>query len=246
MNADTSRRIEDLNARLDRFLRLGEVTATYPERGTVRVRLADARAGGSGDAPLVSAELAVLHHRTGRDKSWWMPDVGEHVACLFLPFGREDGLVLGAIYSAADPVPVADQDKARLQFADGTVLEYDRAAHKLTGNVAGEIELTSSGNARLDVGGDLAAQVAGNATLRAGGDATLQALRITLDAAQILLKGALSAGGQGGGHGSETKDCDTDHTGDYHLQGTLQVTAIHAGSLIVDDPIQGTLVEGAP
>jgi len=237
------RQIEDLNARLNRFLRLGEVTATYPGRGTVRVRLADARAGGAGDAPLVTAELAVLHHRTGRDQCYWMPDVGEHVACLFLPFGREDGVVLGALYSSADPVPVPDQDKARLHFADGTVLEYDRAAHRLTGNVAGEILLACSGDARLDVGGALSAQVAADATLQAGGDATLRAARVILDAGQIVLRGALSAAGQNG-HGSESKDCDTDHTGNYVLNGTLQVTAIHAGSLTVDAPINGTLAGG--
>lgn len=237
MSADTDRKFADFNSRLAHLLRLCEVTSSYPERGTVRVRISDAR---TGEAPLISGELAVLHQRTGTDKSYWLPDVGEHVACLFLPFGRESGVVLGGLYSSADPVPVASRDKAHLRWADGTILEYDRAEHKLTGNVAGEIDLSCTGDARIDAGGDIDAAAAGEARVQATA-VTVTAETITLNAEQIGLLGGLSASGPGGMHGQETKRCDTDHEGDYMLSGTLRVTRIEAVDLVVENPIEGTL-----
>ena len=59
------------------------------------------------------------------------PDIGEQVAVLLDARG-EDGVVLGAIFSAADAVPVVSRDKWHRRFADGAILEYDRAAHQLT------------------------------------------------------------------------------------------------------------------
>ena len=101
--------------------RLGIVTQTDPARCRVKVRF-PARDN------VESWWLAVEQRKTHRDKAYWMPDVGEHVACHLDAHG-EDGVVSGAIYSSADPVPVASQDKRRTTYDDGTVEEYDRAQH---------------------------------------------------------------------------------------------------------------------
>lgn len=66
------------------LVRVGVVTNIYPERGTVRVHLVDAD-------DQVSYELSVVYQKTGKDKEYWMPDIGEHVVCLFSGQGMEQG-----------------------------------------------------------------------------------------------------------------------------------------------------------
>ena len=101
--------------------RLGVVTRTDPGVCRVKVRF-PARDN------VESWWLDVLQPKTHRDKVYWVPDVGEHVAC-FLDQHGEDGVVAGAIYSSADPAPLASQDKRHTLHDDGTVEEYDRAAN---------------------------------------------------------------------------------------------------------------------
>ena len=99
----------------------------------------------------------MAQRKTFGDHDYHMPDVGEHVACL-IDAHNEEGVVLGAIYSAADPAPVADQDKRHLSFKDGTKIEYDREAHRLT------VELPD-GQARAEVGKELYVEIHGAAVI---------------------------------------------------------------------------------
>ena len=48
--------------------------------------------------------LPVLQYRTGVNKSYWMPSIGEFVACLLGNDGSS-GVILGGIYSQADIPP---------------------------------------------------------------------------------------------------------------------------------------------
>lgn len=114
-------RIERLEAKLNQMIRIGTVKTLYPETGRVRVTIADADG-------LLSYTLPVLYPKTHADRHYHMPDAGEHVICVFLPIGLEQGFVIGAFYSAADPVPVSDPDKHHIRFKDGTFIEYDRKA----------------------------------------------------------------------------------------------------------------------
>lgn len=130
-------RIEEMVRHL---FRVGSVVSTDPGAGTARVQLADADG-------LVSYNLPVAQRQTLKNKDYAMPDAGEHVLCLFLPFGIEQGFVLGSIYSQADATPVADQDKRHVEFEDGTWLQYDRKEHRLQVRVG-------KGELRLSVGTD--------------------------------------------------------------------------------------------
>ncbi len=138
MYADLLRRIEALEAALASMIRVGRVVATDPDRATVRVRMPDADG-------MVSYSLPVLFPKTKRDLWYAMPDIGDHVVCVFLPFGLEAGFVLGAFYSASDEPPVMSQDKSRVTFADGSYLEYDRAEHKFSVYIVGEMDLRVNG-----------------------------------------------------------------------------------------------------
>lgn len=116
-------------------LKFGIVSALEVASHRVRVRLPDLD-------DLETHWLPVLTLRSHRDRIEHLPDVGEHVAVLLDPRG-EDGVVLGAIYSARDPAPGGGPDITSARFGDGTEVEYDRAAHRLTIRSVGDIEIVS-------------------------------------------------------------------------------------------------------
>jgi phage baseplate assembly protein V len=224
--------IQYVRSVLESTVRTAVVSSVDPSRGTVRVRIPD-------DDDLISYDLRVLSRKTHQDKDYWMPDVGEHVLCLFLPYGLEQGFVLGAFYSQEDQPPAASQDRRHVLFGDGTWLEYDRKTNTLSGHIKGQVDqLTVDNDAILDVGGsvqatigqDLIANVGNNAEVTAGGS------HVLLNAPLIKLQGNLSAAAQGGGTATETKEADTEHTGSYTLTGDLEVDGnIHAtGDILAD------------
>jgi phage baseplate assembly protein V len=120
------------------MFRTGKVTATDEANARARVQFAD-------EDGMVSYWLSVLQHKTHSDKTYWMPDINEHVACLLDEAG-EDGVILGARYSRADAPPVASKDKYHVAFSDGTTLEYDRSTHKLVVDAKGDVTIKSSTN----------------------------------------------------------------------------------------------------
>jgi phage baseplate assembly protein V len=229
---------EHLAEVIKQVVRVGVVVNTYPEKATVRVKCSDADG-------LVTWPLRVLSHKTHKDKAYWMPDIGEHVLCVFLPYGHEQGFVIGALYSDKDQVPVASQDKRHVLFDDGTWLEYDRKEHNWHGHIKGKVaDLTVDQDVNINVGGNVNVQVQKSVhaivgqdlTAEVGGSAEVSAgQHITLNAPQINLQGNLSAQSQGGGIAQETKSAVTEHTGSYTLNGDLQVNGnINATGSIVD------------
>jgi phage baseplate assembly protein V len=145
--AELQEKVEKLEKLLMRLIRIGIVTQVNPEKGSVRVKLPDA----DGE---ISDELPVLFKKTGKDKDYWMPDIGEHVLCVFLPYGPEQGFVIGAFYSEVDKVPVTDKNKKRIAFEDGTYMEYDKKQRKLRANLNGDSEINVSGNAKVSIKGN--------------------------------------------------------------------------------------------
>ncbi|MBI3584190.1 MAG: phage baseplate assembly protein V [Nitrospinae bacterium] len=123
---------------INELVKVGVITQRYPERCTVKVKLIDVD-------DTVSYELPVVFRKTLKDKDYWMPDIDEHVVCLFSGQGLEQGFVLGAIYSESDKVPVSSNDKWHKQFEDGTVIEYDRKAKKLSLDLKGDCEIIVAG-----------------------------------------------------------------------------------------------------
>lgn len=98
-------------------LRYGIVTNINEKEARVRVQF--------GSDELSSYWLNILQAKTQRDKFYYVPDIGEHVACL-MDQRSENGVILGAIYSDMDEVPVVSKDKFKIQFEDGTEIEYDK------------------------------------------------------------------------------------------------------------------------
>ena len=198
----------------------GIVTAVDAGRGWARARLPEYD-------NLETAFLPVLQRRTHRDKALDLPDVGEQVA-LLLDLRGEDGVILGAIWSEVDPVPQTDgADVDVRRYADGTVLRYDRTAHRLTADVQGEIVAACTGKA--DVTAEGPARVESKAAL-------------TLAAPTITMRGALSMRSYEG-DGPTTAEIDgplTVKRGDVTVPGN----DVKAGGVSLQSHVHGGVMPG--
>ncbi len=125
--------------------RRGVVTKIDEKTGKVKVRFEDTD-------NVESYWLPVIQKKTLKDKYLQLPDINEHVAVM-LDERAEDGVVVGAIYSDADRVPVADKDREHVTFQDGTIIEYDRKNHFLNVLVKGNVTIKINGNASVRVDG---------------------------------------------------------------------------------------------
>jgi len=82
------------------MLKFGIVTNINPALAQARVQFAD--------DDILSFWLPILQQKTQKDKFYAIPDIGEHVACL-MDENSEEGVILGAIYSALDDTPVSSK-----------------------------------------------------------------------------------------------------------------------------------------
>ncbi len=114
------------------LVRAGRVSAVIPERMAVKVVFED-------KDRMVSDELPVLTFGSSKNKMYWLPDVGEQVCCLMLPNGHNAGFCIGSFYSDADSPKVSDREIRRIDFGDGSYVQFDRKTGNLdiscTGNV---------------------------------------------------------------------------------------------------------------
>jgi len=117
-----------------RLISEGIVSVVYPERHSARVTFPD-------KDDVVSAELPILTTCGSQNKSYSLPDVGESVICLF---ATEDdmsgtGFILGARYDDKNPPAVNSQDVTRIDFKDGTFIQFDRAKSELRIECKGDV-----------------------------------------------------------------------------------------------------------
>lgn len=109
-------------------------------------------------------------HTKGTKSRPLLPEIGEQVAVLLQRDGV-NGVVLGGIYSTAEPPPVVDEHTEFVRFGDGTTASYNRQAHLLAVNCVGAI------------------------SLQASQPVTVKAPAVTLDTPQTTLEGNLQVNG---------------------------------------------------
>ncbi|MFZ8784965.1 phage baseplate assembly protein V [Thermocrinis sp.] len=147
------------------MIRRGIVVAVDEKTARVRVQMPDLD-------NVVSNWLPVVHHKTQKDKAYWLPDIGEYVIVAFDEEGEHsDGYVLGAIYNNKDTPPVANRNKFFVRFEDGTEIEYDKKTHILrvkaqtvqiqAGTVIIESNVNINGSLNVS-GGGAAVNIVGN------------------------------------------------------------------------------------
>lgn len=118
------------------MFRRGVVSALDPAAARAKVRWPDRAASESW-------WLQVGQPRGHGDRAYWMPDIGETVACL-VDDRAEDGVILCALYSAAQPPPTADPDIRLTLHADGSqeLFDLSRSLWQLAVPASGTIRLT--------------------------------------------------------------------------------------------------------
>lgn len=131
-----------MNGVLKNLIKVGRVSSVNPKTVTARVEFEAQE--------LVSSDLLILQRQTLKNKDYCLPDVGEHVVCIFLPTGNAEGFILGAIYSSDDP-PVNNVNKRMVKFSDGTKVEYDRSSRTLTVDATGPINIVGNINLTGDI-----------------------------------------------------------------------------------------------
>ena len=111
----------------------GIVDQVFPERHSVRVTFPD-------KDNLTSAELPVLGSFCAGNSSYAMPDIGESVVVLNSTNDDESGtgFVIGARYDDKVQPKVNSIDKTRIDFKDGSFIEFDRST--------GDLKIECKGN----------------------------------------------------------------------------------------------------
>lgn len=105
------------------MLRFGIVSQIDPINVQARVSFEDDES--------TSFWLPVLQTKTLKDKFYAMPDIGEQVACL-MDENSEDGVILGAIYSAEDVSTTQSEKQLSVNLEDGSYINADKENQTLT------------------------------------------------------------------------------------------------------------------
>ena len=142
-------RIAILEERLNNLVKVGRIVAVNPKKATARVEFEDRDR-------TVSWEIPVLHNHTHKDKTYWIPRIGELVYVLTPSLGEGLGVIIGSSYNSQDPPPESDGNIVKILFEDGTTIQYDKGSHKLYIHSVGDIEITvNNGNGTVTINGNL-------------------------------------------------------------------------------------------
>lgn len=242
---DIEVRLLELEATVKNLIKCGVVESFNAENGTAKVVFKD--------ISIKSYDLPIMVKQTLKNKDYWIPDIGEPVICIFLPTGIESGFILGSYYNKKNLVPATDQNKRVIKFEDGSYIEYDRQAHKLIGDIKGDIDIKATGkidilaegeinittnskatvtaNESIDIlaNTDVNIDAKGLANVKAVGILTAESTAsIDLKAPVInLVTSALAMAASGGGSASMTM------SGNIELDGTMNATGdINVGQVI--------------
>jgi phage baseplate assembly protein V len=151
---------------------------------------------------------------TLKDKVSYPLNVSEHVVCI-ADSRLEEGAILGAIHNSQDmPDAGASVGKFRKVFEDGTVIEYDKSAHKFKGTIIGSAEIEAQ---TVKITGAIMAEI--------------EAANITLTG-NVAISGNLAFGGSlsgGSGAASISFDGSTLQAPDVKAGAVSLLSHIHTG-----------------
>lgn len=114
--------VAELERLLANLVRVGVVAALDEAAARVTVDLGE----------VVTDWLPWVTHRAGATRTWSAPRPGEQVLVL-APYGDlAQAVALPAIYQEAHPAPASTKEVEHVVFPDGSAVDYDSAAHRLT------------------------------------------------------------------------------------------------------------------
>ena len=170
---DLMARIAELERRLNDTVITGIVSEVQHKPYRARVDY------GTPDAPQTTALLPVMVTRAAAAKVWWPLEVGEAVLVLSPAGDTQQGRVIPASYSQAQPQPDEQAERLVIEFGGGNRLSLDRSSGKLTLTLKGDIEINAPDRLRvnsqvIECSGDVLDTADSNA-------ASMRAMRATYD-----------------------------------------------------------------
>lgn len=109
--------------------KVGIVKNIDPSKAKVRVQFPDLD-------NMLSYWLPVVFPFVSDDEAYYMPVINAQVVCL-MDMNMETGCVIGQHYTDVEAPEINNENKFRIKFKDGTVIEYDKQTHNLMANVNG-------------------------------------------------------------------------------------------------------------
>ena len=121
-------------ADLDQLIRIGKITSVDEKKHTARVQFTDRD-------EMVSWDLPVLVPSTVDPQDYCLPVENTDVVCVFLPNGQQQGFIIGAFYTDANPPPITDRKKYLRKFKDGTYIQTDKETGDVTIKAARNVQI---------------------------------------------------------------------------------------------------------
>ncbi|MDO5057732.1 MAG: phage baseplate assembly protein V [Lautropia sp.] len=132
--------VAELERLLANLVRVGVVAALDEVGARVTVDLGE----------VVTDWLPWVTHRAGATRTWSAPRPGEQVLVL-APYGDlAQAVALPAIYQEAHPAPATAKEVEHVVFPDGSTVDYDNAAHRLTVTVGSGQVIVNCGQATIN------------------------------------------------------------------------------------------------
>jgi phage baseplate assembly protein V len=195
-----------------------------------------ARVQFDGDDGIVSAPLPILIPHSLHDQFQFPFEVNQHVACM-VDEHCENGVILGAIYDKKNPPVGWDNNKFRIQFDQGLIIEYDRPGKLLKIFGPGDIDINIQGDAsvrcqeaKVIASGDVEVE-ATNAKVTVDANVDIVAPgKVTIDSPTCEIKGHLK---------TETFECVgtsglvVTASGNLTSPGTIEGVAVKQGAVLL-------------
>ncbi len=183
------RALSEIDRRVANIVRFGTIASLDETNALVTVSI---------DDETETFTLPWVTPRAGGDVSWWAPEVGEQVVILSPSGELANGVVLPSIFQDAHPQNANSKDVHRTTYGDGTVVEYDRAAHALkidTSASNGNVTInTGSGNVAVNC---QAANVKASSSVKLDSPAVHCTGTLTVDGLLTYKAGMSGSGGTG-------------------------------------------------
>ncbi len=142
--------ISDMQRRLANMIRRGKVHSVDFSQTPPRVCVEYAEGAVTGWLPFTGSRQSVA------SKSTWEPlAIGEGVVIFSESGELALGVVMPSVPDATNFPPSVSPNEHVTKYEDGTLIKYDRAAHKLTVDVVGDVLLKASGGVGVEAGGDV-------------------------------------------------------------------------------------------
>ena len=173
--------VEQLRSTLQEIIRIGRVSQTNPVKHTARVYISE--------EDLTTHELAVLCRNTFKNHDYNMPDVGDDVLCIFMPFGEEEGFILGSFYAGNVQPPTTNQDERKVEFADGTTVTYNRQSHELDVVIADthihadrqKVDVTTNVSVNVTTDGTINLDAKGNINISSSANVNITGSKVNIN-----------------------------------------------------------------